>query len=281
VLQHSLSLTLRHLSNNRSSSFVMSEDTRIKTRKGKVLYVANPGSGDSDEASDDDRPRRPSGSGGYPNSFRRPQHSNAYSNPNPNPPYKLTASNNHPPPLTTIDLTSIYSHHQTPHPPQSSPSTASSPAVEDPTPLPPVTLPVSPPEIPPSSYQDPTIFDSRDLHQPSTSRAGKLLQTIKAPFGRVPKTTVDSSPRRPKTVFRTPNASSISSHNIFQSPTVSTPDSYSSVSSYTSTSTASDKIIIVVTADSERYVTVDVSGAKSAAFIRECIFTKVSTIPVK
>lgn len=261
----------------------MSEDTRVKTRKGKVLYVANPGSGDSDEASDDDRPRRPSGSGSYPNSFRRPQHSNAYSNPNPYPPYKLTTpSNNLPPPLTTIDLIPNYSHHQTPHPPQSSPSTASSPAVEDPTSLPAVTLPVSPPEIAPSSYQDPSIFDGRDLHQPSTSRAGKLLQTIKAPFGRVPKTTVDSSPRRPKTVFRTPNESSISSNDVFQSPTVSTPDSYSSVSSYTSTSTSttSDKTIIVVTADSERYVTVDVSGAKSAAFIRECIFTKVSTIPV-
>ncbi|KAI4527410.1 hypothetical protein K525DRAFT_153707, partial [Schizophyllum commune Loenen D] len=33
---------------------------------------------------------------------------------------------------------------------------------------------------------------------------------------------------------------------------------------------------ILVTLDSERYVTVDISGAKDATFIKECIFTKLN-----
>lgn len=37
-----------------------------------------------------------------------------------------------------------------------------------------------------------------------------------------------------------------------------------------------DRVLIVVTSDSERFVTVDVSNAQDPAFIRECIFTKVS-----
>ncbi|KAK7064298.1 MAP kinase [Favolaschia claudopus] len=36
-----------------------------------------------------------------------------------------------------------------------------------------------------------------------------------------------------------------------------------------------DRVLILVTADSERYVNVDISGATNPAFIRECVFTKV------
>jgi mitogen-activated protein kinase kinase kinase len=36
-----------------------------------------------------------------------------------------------------------------------------------------------------------------------------------------------------------------------------------------------DRVLILVTADSERYVNVDISGATNPAFIRERVFTKV------
>ncbi|KAJ7634220.1 MAP kinase [Mycena polygramma] len=37
-----------------------------------------------------------------------------------------------------------------------------------------------------------------------------------------------------------------------------------------------DRVLILVTADSERYVNVDISGAPNPAFIRECVFTKLN-----
>lgn len=46
-------------------------------------------------------------------------------------------------------------------------------------------------------------------------------------------------------------------------------------SSTNSTITVAEKVIIVVTPDAERYFTVDISGAKDPAFIKERIFTKV------
>lgn len=36
-----------------------------------------------------------------------------------------------------------------------------------------------------------------------------------------------------------------------------------------------ERILILVTADSERYVNVEITGAKNPAYIRECVFTKV------
>ncbi|KAG5221627.1 Pkinase-domain-containing protein [Salix suchowensis] len=45
---------------------------------------------------------------------------------------------------------------------------------------------------------------------------------------------------------------------------------------YNSTITVAEKVIIVVTPDAERYFTVDISGAKDPAFIKERIFTKLS-----
>ncbi|CAK5280497.1 unnamed protein product [Mycena citricolor] len=57
------------------------------------------------------------------------------------------------------------------------------------------------------------------------------------------------------------------------SPTVNTPDSYTSQSS---THKVADRVLILVTADSERYVNVDISGASNPAFIRERVFTKLN-----
>lgn len=37
-----------------------------------------------------------------------------------------------------------------------------------------------------------------------------------------------------------------------------------------------ERVLIVVTSDTERYVAVDVSGAPHSTYIRECIFNKVS-----
>jgi hypothetical protein len=57
-----------------------------------------------------------------------------------------------------------------------------------------------------------------------------------------------------------------------QSPSTSAPDSYIPVPSQMS---RPDKVIIMVTADSDRYSAVDISGAKGPALIRERMFTKV------
>ncbi|KAF9015072.1 hypothetical protein BDQ17DRAFT_1268604 [Cyathus striatus] len=242
----------------------MSEDP--SRRRPKVhYYVANPSSGESDD-SDDTSPHASSvphppyapSSYSYPNNL-----SQGPSN-RPSQPY------NYPPKLTT-DLHVNYPHYQPSlsHPSLSSPSSTSSPAQEE---TPPPTTPglqsssVDPPSESPSFPHD-TPASSSSLHErpvldiahSSTSRAGKLLQHIKSPFvTRGPRAQGESAPRRPRT-----------------SPTVSTPDSYSSTSSYASSATVSGRVLIVVTVDFERYVTVDVSGAKSSAHIRECIFNKL------
>jgi hypothetical protein len=65
---------------------------------------------------------------------------------------------------------------------------------------------------------------------------------------------------------------------------VSTPDVNTPTSTVGTPASGADKsdlnkLLIVVTADSERYVTVDITGANNAAFIRECIFSKVRVVP--
>ncbi|KAK2461990.1 hypothetical protein APHAL10511_006453 [Amanita phalloides] len=59
------------------------------------------------------------------------------------------------------------------------------------------------------------------------------------------------------------------------SPTVSALDTIHSASTPGADKSDINKLLIVVTADSERYVTVDITGARHAAFIRECIFSKL------
>ncbi|KAG6828710.1 hypothetical protein H0H92_007018 [Tricholoma furcatifolium] len=133
------------------------------------------------------------------------------------------------------------------HPASLSSPSSSSPAADEPTPTPATLL--QPLDLP----QDPYIA----LHDPPpqpTSRKGKFIQTLKSPFHiRSNRPIVECPPKRPRT-----------------SPTVPTTDSFS-----TSVSVAG-KTLIVVTADSDWYVTVDISGAPNAAFIRERIFNKLN-----
>ncbi|KAF5384954.1 hypothetical protein D9615_001445 [Tricholomella constricta] len=219
----------------------MSEDARGARARNRILYVANP-SPDSDP-SDDDHSPQPIFVSQPLLPIRVPQKSHS--------PY-------HPAPLTTH-----LPHQPSSHPSLSSPSSTSSPAQEESTP-PPTTpgLPVPPVDLTAdalASYE-PAIADNRpsvDAPQIHTSRKGKFIQTLKSPFhSRHNRPPPDTPPKRPRT-----------------SPTVSTPDS---LNSFSSTSTVSGKVLIVVTTDSDWYVTVDISGAPSAAFVRECIFNKLN-----
>ena len=182
----------------------MSEDPRA-TRVRKVLYVANPGSGDSDEGSED-YPRRPNGHG-YP---YRPQPVSV-------PPRQQRHAPCQPTILTTDFTLKNYNHHQ----PQLSPDSTGSPAADESTP-PPTTpslhvpsasvdlqprtdnssKPLSIPDVKPSSQYCDRALNNETTPQSMTSRKGKILQTLKAPFGsRPPRTSVDnSSPRRPRIV---------------------------------------------------------------------------------
>lgn len=135
-----------------------------------------------------------------------------------------------------------------------------------------------PPTHAPSSSLDhpkPLPIPDPDPVPPATSRKGKFLQTLKAPFGSRPLRSAapdPNSPRRPRTVSL-PISPLFSFYLIItpKSPTTAAPDSY------TSTTTPSEKLIFV-TSDSERYVTVDVSGARTAIQIRELILTKVCSL---
>ncbi|KAF9455120.1 hypothetical protein P691DRAFT_17727 [Macrolepiota fuliginosa MF-IS2] len=227
----------------------------------RVLYVANPGS-ESDEGSDEDRRRALHGRLGYP-THRRPPPSNV-------PPYgafKVSQSFPQPPTLTT-NFTPNNTQYQASHPPLSSPSTSSSPAAEESTP-PPSTpaVPVPHVDLPGGTNTAPEMVISSstsdrgviDVPQSSTARVAKHLPPAKPAFGSRGPRQADAAARRPKT-----------------SPTVPTPDSYTSPSSNSSLTPVGERVLIVVTSDSERFVTVDVSGAPDPAFIRECIFSKLN-----
>ncbi|GLB36061.1 putative ste ste11 protein kinase [Lyophyllum shimeji] len=219
----------------------MSEDARGAKGRTRVLYVANPGS-ESDGSDDDQQAHLPV-----------------------QPVYQPLRPNRPPqrPQLPYPSLTTHLPHHPSSHPSLSSPSTSSSPAAEESTP-PPTTpsLPVPPADLAADAqtHHEPAIAaHSNDRHtadgpQITTSRKGKFIQTLKSPFhSRHNRPHADSFPRRPRT-----------------SPTVSTSDSVSSLG------TVSGKVLIVVTTDSDWYVTVDISGAPNAAFVRECIFNKLN-----
>ncbi|KAF8078715.1 MAP kinase [Lyophyllum atratum] len=220
----------------------MSEDARGVKGRTRVLYVANPGS-DSDGSDDDHRAHLTA----QPVFHHQPLR--------PNRPAQKSQ-------IPYTPLTTHLPHHPSSHPSLSSPSTSSSPAAEESTP-PPTTpsLPVPPVDLTADALtpHDPAIaaHSIADGPQITTSRKGKFIQTLKSPFyNRHNRPPAESSPRRPRT-----------------SPTVSTPDSVSSLSS---TGTVSGKVLIVVTTDSDWYVTVDISGAPNAVFVRECIFNKLN-----
>ncbi|RDB28565.1 MAP kinase kinase kinase mkh1 [Hypsizygus marmoreus] len=233
----------------------MSEDARTKGRT-RYLYVANPG---SDSDSEDDSRRN--------NLTAQPIYLSNPLRPN-RPPQKPHPSYHHPPtPLTTNLPSNHPPYHPSSHPSSSSPSSTSSPAAEESTP-PPSTpgLPVPPVDLSSDgpSIHDPAIVSHANdrpvveaPHIPISRKGNKILQTLKSPFrAQHSRGMVDVPPKRPRT-----------------SPTVSTPDSVTSLSS---NATVSGKVLIVVTTDSDWYVTVDISGARNAAVVRECIFNKLN-----
>ncbi|KAJ4486026.1 MAP kinase [Lentinula aciculospora] len=120
----------------------------------------------------------------------------------------------------------------------SSPSSLSSPAAEE-TP-PPSTPGVSGPSID-LTAEDPAIASSSSLYDPP--HRSQKFHLFKSPFHHNPKNN-RPGPKRPAT-----------------SPTVSTSD---------------ERILILVTTDSERYVNIEITGAKDPAYIRECVFSKLN-----
>lgn len=192
----------------------MSEDAR-STKVRKVLYVANPGSGDSDDGSEDYR-RRPSGHA-YP--YRRSQQQVGL----PSRQQRPTPSQ---PTILTTDLPLKNSNYQQPQPQLSPDSTGSTAANES---TPPPTTPnlhassasvdlqpradnLSKPLSVPDAKTSTHHYDRaspNETPQNMTSRGGKLFQTLKAPFGGRPlKASVDNnSSRRPRTVSHSDNIS--------------------------------------------------------------------------
>jgi hypothetical protein len=243
----------------------MSED--VKGRR--VLYIANPG---SDSEGSEDVPVQ------------------TYTHPlRPNRPASkpIPAYHQPPAPLTTNLPSNHVSHHSSSHPSLSSPSSTSSPAAEESTP-PPSTpgLPIPPVDLSSDGpVQEPAIASNSNERNFSdgpqittTSRKGKLLRVLGSPFSRHPRPPIDTLSKRPRTVCHFMIYTTNSAHFFcfvflsfffLQSPTVSTPDHL------TPNSVIPDKVLIVVTTDSDWYVTVDISNATNAAAIRECIFSKV------
>lgn len=262
---------------------VMSEDAKTAaSRARRILYVANPGS-DSEGSEEDNRQYTV-----YPNA--QAQSYNNLPPPLPSPPThsphsaKAFAPQYVPTPLTT-NLPPDHGHHyqsSRSNPTLSSPSSTSSPAVES-TP-PPSTPGLSAPPVDlsgegPASHEQPAPLHTNDRPEGvSTSRAGKILQTLKSPFhhrsSHQSRPSATSIPPRPATVRHPVCYAMFPTSLLSQSPTVST-DSYSSPTNQSSGSAIADKVLIVVTSDSERYLTVDISRAKDSAVIRERIFTKV------
>ncbi|KAH7870700.1 uncharacterized protein C8R40DRAFT_1257545 [Lentinula edodes] len=150
----------------------------------------------------------------------------------------LLKTNPSPPSPLTTNIPIRAPRYKPSHHSLSSPSSLSSPAAEE-TP-PPSTPGVSGPSID-LTAEDPAIASSASLYDPPQHRSQKFH--FKSPFHHNPKPN-KPGPKRPAT-----------------SPTVSIPD---------------ERILILVTADSERYVNVEITGARNPAFIRECVFTKLN-----
>ncbi|KAJ3937717.1 MAG: MAP kinase [Lentinula lateritia] len=149
----------------------------------------------------------------------------------------LLKTNPSPPSPLTTNIPIRAPRYKPSHHSLSSPSSLSSPAAEE-TP-PPSTPGVSGPSID-LTAEDPAIASSASLYDPPQHRS---QFHFKSPFHHNPKPN-KPGPKRPAT-----------------SPTISIPD---------------ERILILVTADSERYVNVEITGARNPAFIRECVFTKLN-----
>ncbi|KAF8632574.1 hypothetical protein AX15_001784 [Amanita polypyramis BW_CC] len=226
------------------------------------LYIANPDPDDTFDDRDDDHRNAAHSyqdpSHYHPNWFPGPVNASHHSPPTPS---------RYIPPLSTPNFIAIGATNPAHAGPGLSPSNASSPAADESTP------PPSTPGLPVQSI-DPV---NADLTQP------EFLNAIHND-----RSTADSQPSRSGKFTRTlgqlhakgPRPADPHGRRLRISPTVPAQETMTSAATYSTPTTATDKsdvnkLLIVVTADSERYVTVDITGAKNAAFIRECIFSKL------
>lgn len=256
----------------------MSEDSR-STKLRKFYYVANPGSGDSDDAKEDPSRTRSNGSA-YSSKKAQVSAVYHYHRPTPSQPHMLA-----------IDSSVSRQH---PQPPLSSPVSTGSPSTPPPTTPNHYThsnsnsgdLQVDSPSrsLPATdlgSYHDYRAPNEAHTTTTAPSRTVRLFGFghIKAPFGSRPRAPDSKTTRRPHTAVSSFFSSIFFNLciNPYQSPTVTTPDSYAPQSSAasTSTSTSTSEKVIFATSDSERFVTVDISSAKNALQIRELILNKV------
>ncbi|GJE85710.1 Pkinase-domain-containing protein [Phanerochaete sordida] len=169
----------------------------------------------------------------------------------------------HPPPLTTnlSEVSRPYpsSRSNPSNPALSSPSSTSSRAFES---TPPPSTPGQSNHSEDLSNEGTVIVpypDGSDITPPSaTSRSGGVFNRLRFP--------------RPGHARRSSNTTRPAA-----SPTASIPESYTTQQSGHSGSRASphERVTLLVTTDAEHLVTVDVTGANDAAFIRERIFTKL------
>ena len=266
----------------------MADDTRSVAPRRRahrpILVVANPG-----PDSDSDSTNEPSTQRSY---YQHPYSHNAPSSPSlPSPsidkPFHVQpVSSREPGPLTTTNLPLHSRHHPASqsNPALSSPSGTSSPPPSTPgQSLPPTDfVPDATSRLDfslgPSNSSDALV---QQQHTPlHTSSAGHLLGKIKAHIPRINHDRRLSSSSRPTSVcpsFLYTTASNLM--NFFQSPTTTTPsepDSNRTVNDGRSPPPV-DKAMtrIFVTGDSDQYYTVDITGFRNAAFIKELIFSKV------
>ncbi|KAI0257467.1 hypothetical protein BJV78DRAFT_38313 [Lactifluus subvellereus] len=247
----------------------MTDDTRSVAPRRRahrpILVVANPG-----PDSDSDSTNEPSTQRSY---YQHPYSHNAPPSPTlPSPsidkPFHVQpVSSREPGPLTTTNLPLHSRHHPASqsNPALSSPSGTSSPPPSTPgQSLPPTDfVPDATSRLDfslgPSNSSDALV---QQQHTPfHTSSAGHLLGKIKAHIPRI------NHDRRLS-----------SSSRLTSSPTTTTPsepDSNRTVSDRRSPPVDKAMTRIFVTGDSDQYYTVDITGFRNAAFIKELIFSKL------
>ncbi|TFK57010.1 hypothetical protein OE88DRAFT_82497 [Heliocybe sulcata] len=242
--------------------------TLARARKHrKLLVVANPNPDDLGSSSSDDNAQ--SSQTYTPQSYQyHPYYQPPVTSPSAlSPPLdqQSNPSGSHKPHPLRTNLTENqpgYSHSRS-NPTLSSPSSASSPAVES---TPPPSTPghsVEPVDLNGDNEQstEPQIRTSSSSIDVPSTHSRNLYDRIKCVPQMVARSTRrGSSHKRPAT-----------------SPTVST----SSQDTYMSPSSAiPGKVFVLVTTDSEHYSSVDISGRKDSAFIRERIYTSVRSTVV-
>ncbi|ETW87394.1 hypothetical protein HETIRDRAFT_413702 [Heterobasidion irregulare TC 32-1] len=245
------------------TSTPMADDTRSRARKihRPIFIVANPGSGEDDDGEQAQAYAPRAQKHPY-----NPQPSPTLTSPPPDRaihPSASSSSHRDPGPLTTTNLPSHSRHH---------PASRSNPTLSSPsgTSSPPPTTPGQ--SAPPGdlvadaaarhdfapSYSTDALHQQHSSH--SISNKSTFLDKMKAnihhPFAHGRRL---SSSSRPTT-----------------SPTTSTSDTYATrFPNDSSRSSPLDKVLIFVTGDSDQYYTVDITGFRHGAFIKELVFSKV------